>query len=156
MSDRERDGVREREIDGVCERTALVRRRGLRLLLSHFHALLSSDWPDVMSLSLGSTQRVRAVQHFTRAAGRGGAWTGRSRRTGDGANAPCTEIGDFGSLDGSRTGQSHARTCCHGQQGRVVEEQGRRKARPLSPGAANQALKTGNGQLTTTGCQCWE
>lgn len=156
----ERLGEKERE--SHCEknngRRAQERERdsfGVKgeVLVSSF--LLLSDWPLARSLNLGSAQRGRAVCHFAGGAGRGGAGAG-GRGAGGGTDA--AGRGEGGGLGGFGYGgadQSSAGVLAHVEEG-MVEEEGGREAPSLGPRGPQHhltaPLKTGKGQLATTGC----
>lgn len=94
--------------------------------------------------------------HFAGGAGRGR--TG-ARRRGARGGADAAGRGEGRRLGGFGYGgadQSSARVLAHVEEGRVVEEEGRREAPSLAPGGSQHdlvaPLKTGKRQLATTGC----
>lgn len=94
--------------------------------------------------------------HFAGGAGRGGAGAGGG---GAGGGADAAGRGEWGGLGGFGYGgadQSNAGVLAHVEEGGVVEEEGGREAPSLAPRGPQHhltaPLKTGKGQLATTGC----
>lgn len=118
--------------------------------------LLLSDWHLAVSLNLSPSQRGWAVCQFIEVAGRGGA---RARGGGAGGGAYATgggERGGLGCFGYGSADQSSTRILAHVEESGVVEEERGLETPSLPPCTTQQhftaPLKTGKGQLATTGC----